>query len=184
MKKTIICGLTGIVLACTTTSNVFSQNSGSTAKVNVQPAIEKIISSPDELLTEENNYAPVLMRDISIKAVRNFIKEYKNVSNVKWFESEDGFVVYFNMDGIKTKVYYDKKGNYECKVRNYYENRLLSEVRHLVKSNYYDFSIYCVVEISANDKTAYVVKLESKTSWKTIKIVNNEMEVTQDYKKG
>jgi hypothetical protein len=183
MKKTIICGLTGIALACTTTSNAFSQNSGSTAKVNVQPAIEKIISSPD-LLTEGNNNVPALISEISIKAVRNFTKDYKNVSDVKWFQSEDGVVVYFNMDGIKNKVYYNKKGNYECKVRNYYEDRLPVEVRHLVKSNYYDFSIYCVIEICAKDKTAYVVKLENKTSWKTIKVVNNEMEVTQDYKKG
>jgi hypothetical protein len=88
------------------------------------------------------------------------------------------------MDGIKNKVYYNKKGNYQCKVRNYYESRLPGEVRHMVKSNYYDFSIYCVVEISAKDKTAYVVKLENKTSWKTIKVVDNEMEVAEDYKKG
>ncbi|HKZ65937.1 MAG TPA: hypothetical protein VJ111_06270 [Chitinophagaceae bacterium] len=183
MKKTIICGLTGIALACTTTSNAFSQNPGSIAKIIVQPAIEKIISSPD-LLSEKNNNVPALMREISIKAVRNFTKEYKNVSNVKWFQSAGGFVVYFNMDGIKTKVYYNNKGNYECEVRNYYEDRLPVEVRHLVRSNYYDFSIHSVTEISAKNKIAYVVKLESKTAWKAIKVVDNEIEVTQEYKKG
>jgi hypothetical protein len=68
-------------------------------------------------------------------------------------------------------------------IRYYNEEKLPREVRHLVKSNYYDFSIYHVSEFRSNGKTAYVVVLEDKTSWKKIKVVDSEFEIIGEFSK-
>ena len=122
---------------------------------------------------------------INLNAIRNFIREYKNVSNAKWFESSNGFfVAYFVRDDIRTWVFYNKKGDFERMIRAYNEEKLPADVRHLVKSTYYDFSIYFVTEITTNMQTGYHVKMADKTSWKTIKVVDGEMEVTEEYVKS
>ena len=122
---------------------------------------------------------------INVNALRNFIREYENVSNAKWFESSNGFfVAYFIREDIRTWVFYNKKGDYVRMIRSYNEEKLPADVRHLVKSTYYDFSIYYVTEINSDMKTAYHVKMADKTSWKTIKVVDGEMEVTEEYVKS
>ena len=69
-------------------------------------------------------------------------------------------------------------------LRHYNEEKLPAEIRHRVKSNYYDFSIYHVSEIRYNGKTAWYVTIEDKTCWKKIKVLDSEMEVVEVYSKG
>ncbi|MGZ8541331.1 MAG: hypothetical protein ACXWV6_11820, partial [Chitinophagaceae bacterium] len=93
------------------------------------------------------------------------------------------FVVYFTSEDIKSFVYYNNKGVFEFMIRYYNEEKLPADVRHLVKSNYYDFSIYHVTEVTRNNKIAYAVKMEDKTLWKTVKVVDGEMELMEEYSK-
>ena len=183
MKKSFVHGFTGLILAWTITGISYSQNSTSVAKHN-RPRHEKIILLSAQL-NEEKEDGSARLNEISAKAVRNFIRDYKNVSDAKWFISSVGkFVAYFISNGIVSRVFYDKKGNYEFLLRYYNEENLPYEVRHLVKSNYYDFSIYLITEFTCDNKIAYIVKIEDKTSWKTIQVVNGEMVVTEEYLKG
>ena len=129
MKKTIICSFTGLFLACISTSFAYTQNPTGIAKLQLKP---EIISSAQS--SEEKEDDRILSDRVHIKAVRDFTKTYRNVTGAKWFRSGDGFVVYFTpKKDVKTKLYYDKKGNYQCKVRSYSEDRLPAEIRHLVK---------------------------------------------------
>jgi hypothetical protein len=57
-------------------------------------------------------------------------------------------------------------------------------VRHLVKSHYYDYSIVSVAEVNHRGMMAYMVKMKNNSSWKTVKVSNNEMEVTEEFKKA
>ena len=71
-------------------------------------------------------------------------------------------------------------------IRRYYEKELPPEVRHLVKSTYYDFNIFYVSEITWNDKLAYIISMDDKTpndkiSYKIIKVVGSEMEEMMNF---
>ena len=166
MKKIILNCFTGLILTWTVTG--YSQNSNTT----------EFIASSDELgIKATENSTSASMNEINTKAVRNFGKEFKNVTAVKWIKTSNGlFAAHFVSDDIQNLVCYNKKGNYQCMLRYYKEEKLPSEVRHLVKSSYYDFDIYLVTEVHINGKIAYVVKMEDKTSWKTIKVVDGEMD--------
>ncbi|HYF30244.1 MAG TPA: hypothetical protein VD993_03900 [Chitinophagaceae bacterium] len=122
----------------------------------------------------------VRLNEVPTKAVRSFAREFSN-ADAKWYRTPDGFVVYFVHKNIRTKMFYDRKGNYGCTVRNYDETALPREIRHQVKSNYYDYQIYHVVEVAAQGQTAYIIKMESKTSWMDVKVLNNEMEILHEY---
>ena len=179
MKKALFTCLTGTLLTWAITSVSYSQSTNSTARIRSSGG--KFISSSEEIKREISN--PGVSEKINAKAVKNFTRAFKNVTDAQWFTFEDGFVVYFTSDGINTRVFYDKKGNNTGMIRAYFEDKLPTHIRHLVKSAYYDFSIYHVNEVTANKATAYLVKIEDNTSWKTIRVVDGEMDVLEAYSK-
>lgn len=68
-------------------------------------------------------------------------------------------------------------------IRYYNEDKLPCDIRHLIKTQYYDFSIFQVTEFIRNGKIAYLTKIQDNNYWKTIKIVDNEMEVVDVFPK-
>ena len=183
MKKAFVPGFARLLLACTITSITYGQTENRIAKLEASLFAEKNIPVAKQLpLNGGSNF--VFRNEISTKAVRNFIRDFTNVTDAEWFRSPAGsFVVYFTSDSINSTIYYTKGGEFDCMIRYYGEDKLPREIRRLVRSNYYDFAIYHVSEFRANGKTAYVVVLEDKTSWKKIKVVDNEMEVVEELKK-
>jgi hypothetical protein len=120
----------------------------------------------------------------STKAAKNFHKEFRHVTDEAWQRSEDGFIATFKANGISTRVDYSKKGNWIATFRYYSEDLLPKDVRHIVKSEYYDYGITNIVELTVGQNTAYLITIEDKTSIKQVKVVDREMETTAEYKKS
>lgn len=182
MKKALFTCFTGLVLTWSITSS-YSQNSNSNANALSRPSIEGFISSSEEINALKDSVT-VFLNEISTRAVRNFTREYKNIPDAKWFKYENGFAVYFTSDSIQKRIFYNKRGDRTCVIRDYCEDRLPREIRHLVKSTYYDFDIYLINEVTMNGITAYVVKIQDKTSMKEIKVVGGVVEVMKEYIKA
>ena len=135
------------------------------------------MSSADEVKGLRRN-------EINIRAQRDFSREFKNVFDVKWVISANGLLAaYFTDAGIVTRRYYNKKGSYEYMIRYYNEDKLSRNIRHLVKSQYYDCTIEQVTEVTWRGVIAYITKLQDDTSWKTVKVVDNEIELLEEYSK-
>ena len=128
--------------------------------------------------------SPYYLNEINTKVLRRFMYTYWNATNPQWVKYAEGFVVYFKSDSIQHRVYYDNTGGLRCTIRQYSEKDLPREIRHMVKSAYYDYSIYLIDEVTVDDKTSYIIKIEDKTSLKEIKIEDGEMEVTHEFIKS
>jgi hypothetical protein len=123
--------------------------------------------------------------DVSARALKQFSKAFKTAANASWYQTkEGGFVAKFRQDGIETRANYDRKGNWSGTIRTYTEENLPKEVRHMVKSTYYDYNIFLVQEVTVGEQTAYLVKIEDSTRLKTIRVIDGEMDVYEDFKKG
>jgi hypothetical protein len=117
---------------------------------------------------------------VKMKALRDFARSFKHVTNEKWYEVEDGFFAHFNDNGIETKVAYDKNGVWHCTIRILNETELPFNVRDIVKSKYYDFKILVTYEIKHNSGTAYILKIEDSKTLKILRVVDGEMEIITD----
>jgi len=123
---------------------------------------------------------------ISPRAIKDFMNTHKNVTGESWMKTKDGFSVRFNSDDVRTTIYYDKKGNWSGSLKIYGEEKLLREVRHVVKSTYYDYNIVYAQEIETTDSDGvptYVVCVEDKTKIKMIRIRDGEMSVWKEFTK-
>jgi hypothetical protein len=90
-------------------------------------------------------------------------------------QDEKGASVYFLNDGIKMRLTYNTRGKKEYLLKYYDEVALPEELRHRVRSNYYDYRIDLVTEVVRNSHTYYLVKMENEKEYLTIKIADDEM---------
>ena len=181
MKKTISIFITTGLLTLAIIDKTHAQTS-KYARYTTNPSEEKNVSSGEFYnLTKRSN--PFFLNDIDIKAVQHFMNSYKNASDIRWTKLKSGSRVYFICDNIQNRIIYNRKGVPESIIRYYAEDKLLFDIRHRIKTQYYDYSISIVTEVNYHGKIAYLVKMENKISWKTIKVVDGEMEVTEEYLK-
>ena len=131
-------------------------------------------------VSNEEPGEPVSSGNVNIKVMRSFNQSYGEQQSVKWYRSARGFIAAFENDGVKNLVHYNANGTEESKMTSYFEKNLSPEIRHLVKSNFYDYTILYVNEVKKNDATAFYVKMQDSTKIKTIKIVDGEWEVVED----
>lgn len=122
---------------------------------------------------------------VNQKAVKDLAKSFKNVSGEQWYAVQDGFVAMFNLDDIDHQVSYDKKGNWLFTIRSYRESKLPDDIRHMVRSSYYDYDINLVQEVEKPvTPKAYIIQLVGKTELMKLKIFDGEMQVLQRFNKS
>ena len=123
--------------------------------------------------------------DINARALKQFSKTFKSAANASWYQTaQGGYTAKFRQDGIETRVDYDRKGNWSGTIRTYTQENLPKEIRHIVKSTYYDYNIFLVQEVTVGNTTAYLVKIEDAATFKTIRVIDGEMDVYESYRKG
>lgn len=129
---------------------------------------------------------PVYLNSINTKAVSDFKRRYNDVDNELWQKTDKGFIATFKKDGISWIIGYDEKGRWKSSVKGYTEDKMLFEVRDMVKKTYYDFNIIHVDEIEtnlSNGVPTYLVYLHYKNETKIVRIKENEMTVWQEMKR-
>jgi hypothetical protein len=177
-KASFTCLATLLVVSISSSS--FAQLTSSSSKFRKSASIDQVVAS--EKLNEKDPKGDFI-NNVNSKALRHFTEAYPNSSEVRWVKLATGFRVHFTSEGIDTRIYYNEKGTPEATVRYYYEKNMSPAIRHQVKTRYYDFEIFLITEITAGDKTAYLIKMEDKTCWKTVRVADNEMEVAEEYSK-
>ncbi|NJO24802.1 MAG: hypothetical protein HC867_01950 [Bacteroidia bacterium] len=173
MKKTFLALAAGIITALTAHAQNKKMNLGAD-KLKAFQTSETV----SEFSGADNKYL------VNLKALRDFTKTYKTVTNENWYIVQDGFIAKFKKNNIQNRVDYDKKGNWLTTFRYYGEDQLPREVRHLVKSTYYDYAITLVNEIKTGSKTIYIVHMADKTSWVNLRVCDGEMEVAEQLDKS
>jgi len=176
MKKILLCSICGIWLLVSTAVAV----NGQLASNHARSSERFVISNK----TEPGN-SPGLVGRVDPPVIRSFLKSYKDVSDAKWIEVKEGFVAMFNRDGVDYQVAYTKKGNLIRTIRSYSEDNMSQDLRHIVKSTYYDYGINRVHEIETPLKpVTYIVQLVGKKELINLKIENGEMEEVQRFKQS
>ena len=123
--------------------------------------------------------------EVNQKILESFKRTFTETDNVKWYENETTFEARFNEDGVKTIVWYSKKGELVLTHRNYKENKLPPFLSTKIREDLPDYSIVGVTEISNKDGINYYITLESDKKWMKVRAdVQGEYEVYEKFKKS
>ena len=178
MKKQLLRFVSGFIPALALFSQVNAQVAKASFEFNLKEAISTEALSNAAIINETNT------ANVNTRALKDFTKSFKDAENVSWSAIKDGFLASFKEDGVETKAFYDQKGRWSATIRTYQENKMPKDVRKQVKSNYYDFAINQVNEVTIGEITAYLVRIEDAESFKTIRVIDGEMDVYEDHNKA
>jgi hypothetical protein len=121
--------------------------------------------------------------DVDMHAVRDFRKNFANATDVQWVRTDNGTSVYFMNEGKRMRSSYNFKGNREYTLKYYDESGMSQNLRHRVKSNYYDHKIVIVTEVARNNQVYYLVKMENPKEYLTLRITDDDMSVFEKINK-
>jgi len=178
MKKNFFIPMAALIPLTLFLSAGFAQNQSAETvfndKMKVTPP-DSVVNQPKSL-----NYSTDI-GSLSTKIAKNFTRNFKDVDDVRINLIKNYTYIYCKKDGITNRIRYDKKGNWDYTIRYYQEDQMPKEIRKQVKINFFDFEIDGVSEVSVGNKTAYLVTIKSIQTWKTVKILDDEMSVVGSY---
>ena len=125
------------------------------------------------------------LNNIHIKAMRDFLKRNKTAFDAEWFTIAGGYEVrYTGHNNSKCRSVYNCNGAFVYSIKQYSEDQLPRDVRSIVKSTYYDYTILLVEEIEQpREPVAYLVHMQDDTTLKNVTVCDGAMEVKEEYKR-
>lgn len=119
----------------------------------------------------------------AVRATRDFWDRVGDRNTARWYKLANGFMAEYHEGTTQADFLYDQKGNFAYSMLTYTEKEMPADVRHLVRSNYYDFTIGWVKEVNESDTKAYVVHIEDTASWKDLVVQDGDIRVMHAYSK-
>ncbi|MGZ3854148.1 MAG: hypothetical protein ACXVLT_05515 [Flavisolibacter sp.] len=117
------------------------------------------------------------------RVIGKFEKSFPNANGENWLKTKNGFAVRFSSNNINELVFLTKRGGVLSSIKYFSEKDIPSDVKEMVKYVYPTYTIKSGREIQACNKTAYLVTIEDADSWKTVRVVDGEMDVYEAYVK-
>lgn len=100
-------------------------------------------------------------------------------------ETAKGYTVRSMIDGRESTSAYSKKGSWVYTIQTYSTDNLDKAIIDKVKEHYADYGVTGIQKIEQPGfDPVYIVYLENKTSLKTVRLANDEVELVSDYSKG
>lgn len=146
-------------------------------------AMGETLAVPSRMLSDGSSYSS----SVNTKAMRTFKKMFATVEGEKWYEYKGAYAAVFVSDDVRFRVEYDNRGNWSATEKDYFEAKLDREVRKVVKSVYFDYTISSIREIITNDfftNPVYIIHIEDANSFKNLVVYDGEMSIIDQYLKN
>jgi len=109
--------------------------------------------------------ATIAKADPSEKLLNSFKSTFPAAKNVKWNDSESGYMVSFVQTGTLTKIKYDKEGNFVNSLRYYQEKDLPVKILMTLRKKYNGKNVFGVTEFTNAEGIIYQVTLNDDKKW-------------------
>jgi hypothetical protein len=123
-------------------------------------------------------------RTVNEKVLKSFREAFPHAEQVSWQEFSDNYIVNFIEGDIRTRINYDKDGNFVNATRYFFEKNLPVNILVKLKKRYPGQKVFGVTEVESESSTEYYIKLEDATYFTTVKSdISSNFEETEKYKK-
>jgi len=176
MKKQILTAINSLILIVTLGSSAYA-NSNVTAKRTVTASDFRQAKA---FYNNNNDSSRLRSNEVSRKAIQHFNELYKN-SNPSWQRLGNNFLATLVQDNKYIKALFAPNGFLYYHISSGSERDMPGDVRRLVKSTYFDYTITSVKQVTSDNKTAWLVNMQDDRDLVIIKVVDNQMEEVEQY---
>jgi hypothetical protein len=107
------------------------------------------------------------------RVLQVFNESFKNVQDLKWFNSGDSFTAYFTTNNIRTKITYDGSGRFQSSRRVVPLEYLPLNVVSEVKTKFCGKDIKEIVEFVEDNQVSYSIRIEDEINCWLIEALTN-----------
>ena len=119
--------------------------------------------------------------NVHSNCLKHFSRSFKNATNQRWSENNEGYSVHFSENGISYNVRYTQRGRWITTISYIPVNLLNKDVAQTVLYTYRHYNIFFAQKVSVPAGSVYFVKIEKGNEWKFLKVMSREIEVLGEY---
>ena len=116
---------------------------------------------------------------VNAKVNKAFSQFFQNASNLRWYEINKKFLVTFIQNDQDNRALFTKNGQLVYHISYGTEQHLPPDMRHLIKSTYYDQTITRVLKVNQDKRNIWVISLEDAKDYIMARVEDMELEETQ-----
>ena len=121
---------------------------------------------------------------VNDKVQKSFNKYFVGATKQNWSMIAKDFHSTFYVNGVFNQALLGRKGNLIYTISYGTEKEMPSEVRKIVKSEYYDYTITVAIEIKDNKRDIWIINMTNDNSYLIVKVEDGEMDRINQFKKS
>jgi hypothetical protein len=119
---------------------------------------------------------------INKKIEKYFTRNFAAIPAGTWSMAGKNFHYRFYLNGIPAEALFAKNGYLIYLVRHGNEKNMSSDVRQIVKSKYFDYTITNAIEVKQNGEDIWILKMKENSDHLTVRVEDGQMEVVENFK--
>ena len=177
MKRNFFAGYMGIL-----TLVITPVAQAQLAFTNVSPPKDLVVYAR---MIAKDESVPGYRNNISTRAVRDFMGKFENVSNERWYNADDRFVVMFRLEDVDYRIDYDQQGSCIQTIRSYDATKSAPDIIDMVRSSYPHYNIFLVQEVEMPlHPINYFIHLDGKRRLINLRVYNGDIEELENFRKS
>ena len=180
MKKSFFIPRLVLILGLATTHYSFGQLA-SNANINSKSLSESLKRDMGNEIA--NKKALENLKEMNVKMHKDFSKHFANASDITTSTDKEYTSIACIVDGVKTRVNYFRNGRWASTLRMMEAHQLPAALYDDVSETYPGYKITRGKEVIVGAKTAYLVDIENERKFKTVRIIDGEQDIYQEFYK-
>jgi len=123
------------------------------------------------------------LKAMNVKMHKDFSRYYSTASDISTTTDKKHIMISCQVDGVQTRVNYYKNGHWASTLRFMRVNQLPSKLCNDILENYPGYKINRGKEVIVGPKSAYLIDLENEKSFKTIRVIDGEYDIYEQFLK-
>lgn len=137
---------------------------------------EKVISLPEIKITSIALTAP--------KVSDAFRKAFPDAENLSWYKYDREYLAKFLAKDMEHNTLFKQNGYMKYDISYGYEENVPEETKKLVTDTYDNYNIIRAINIKAEGRDIWIVKMEGMKKFVTVRVENNEMDEVESFYKA
>ena len=136
---------------------------------------EKIVSLPEIKITSIALAAP--------KVSDAFRKAFPEAENLSWYKYDREYLAKFLAKDMEHNALFKQNGYMKYDISYGYEENVPEETKKLVTDTYDNYNIIRAINIKAEGRDIWIVKMEGMKKFVTVRVEDNEMDEVESFYK-
>ena len=137
---------------------------------------DKVVSLPEIKITSIALAAP--------KVSDAFRKAFPDAENLSWYKYDREYLAKFLAKDMEHNTLFKQNGYIKYDISYGYEENVPAETKKLVTDTYDNYNIIRAINIKADGRDIWIVKMEGMKKFVTIRVENNEMDEVESFYKA